>query len=88
MNERMLFMINYSYVSCVLGCPYEGPVAPEKVAEVARRLFDLGCYEISLGDTIGVGTASSTALMLREVMKYIPVCHHSPFAVLIDWLTD
>ena len=44
------------YVSCALGCPYEGRVLPAKVAEVAARLFELGCYEISLGDTIGVGT--------------------------------
>ncbi|KAI9217485.1 hydroxymethylglutaryl-CoA lyase, partial [Blastocladiella britannica] len=44
------------YVSCVVGCPYEGPVAPSKVAEVAAKLRDMGCHEISLGDTIGVGT--------------------------------
>lgn len=44
------------YVSCVLGCPYQGAVAPEKVAEVAKALYDMGCYEVSLGDTIGTGT--------------------------------
>jgi hydroxymethylglutaryl-CoA lyase len=44
------------YVSCVLGCPYQGLVAPAKVAEVAKALYDMGCYEISLGDTIGIGT--------------------------------
>ncbi len=44
------------YISCVAGCPYEGEVKPKVVAEVARRLFGMGCYEISLGDTIGVGT--------------------------------
>src|SRR5258705_7651913 len=44
------------YVSCVLGCPYEGEVKPQAVVDVAKTLFDLGCYEISLGDTIGVGT--------------------------------
>lgn len=44
------------YVSCVLGCPYEGKIAPEAVARVAKKLLDMGCYEISLGDTIGVGT--------------------------------
>lgn len=44
-----------SYVSCVLGCPYQGPVSPDAVAAVAKQLFDMGCYEISLGDTIGVG---------------------------------
>jgi len=44
------------YVSCVLGCPYQGAIAPEKVAEVAKALYDMGCYEISLGDSIGAGT--------------------------------
>src|SRR6185503_3836163 len=44
------------YVSCVLGCPYEGEVKPERVADVAGALYDMGCYEVSLGDTIGVGT--------------------------------
>lgn len=44
------------YVSCVLGCPYQGAVAPKKVAEVAKALYDMGCYEVSLGDTIGAGT--------------------------------
>lgn len=43
-------------MSCVVGCPVEGPVPPQKVAHVAKRLYDIGCYEISLGDTIGVGT--------------------------------
>src|SRR4030095_2335626 len=46
------------YISCVLGCPYDGKVKPQAVVDVARTLFDLGCYEISLGDTIGVGTAA------------------------------
>ncbi len=44
------------YVSCVLGCPYDGKVAPDAVGFVARSLYEMGCYEISLGDTIGVGT--------------------------------
>lgn len=44
------------YVSCVLGCPYQGAVAPADAARVAKALFDMGCYEVSLGDTIGVGT--------------------------------
>jgi hydroxymethylglutaryl-CoA lyase len=60
------------YVSCVLGCPYEGPVDPVKVADMAKRLYEAGCYEISLGDTIGVGTAGSTARMLEEVLKVVP----------------
>ena len=44
------------YVSCVVGCPYEGPIQPKQVAKVAKIMLDMGCYEISLGDTIGVGT--------------------------------
>ena len=47
----------YRYVSCVVGCPYEGFIEPAAVARVSRKLYDMGCYEISLGDTIGVGTA-------------------------------
>lgn len=61
------------YVSCVLGCPYEGKVAPEKVAHVAKRLYNMGCYEISLGDTIGVGTPGTMTLMLEAVTKEVPV---------------
>lgn len=61
------------YVSCVLGCPYEGPVAPEKVAEVAELLSEMGCYEISLGDTIGRGNPLTTARMLEACMKRLPV---------------
>lgn len=60
------------YVSCVLGCPYEGYIAPEKVAEVSKRLLDNGCYEISLGDTIGVGTPNTTLDMLGEVLNVVP----------------
>ncbi|XP_064382641.1 hydroxymethylglutaryl-CoA lyase, mitochondrial-like [Halichondria panicea] len=60
------------YVSCVLGCPYEGKVSPSKVAEVAVKLKNLGCYEISLGDTIGVGTPGTMAAMLEEVMSQLP----------------
>ncbi|XP_007574236.1 PREDICTED: hydroxymethylglutaryl-CoA lyase, mitochondrial isoform X1 [Poecilia mexicana] len=61
------------YVSCVVGCPYEGQVAPEKVAHVAKRLYSMGCYEISLGDTIGVGTPGSMTKMLEAVTKEVPV---------------
>ncbi|KAM6912974.1 hydroxymethylglutaryl-CoA lyase, mitochondrial [Xenentodon cancila] len=61
------------YVSCVVGCPYEGKVAPEKVVHVAKRLYSMGCYEISLGDTIGVGTPGSMAEMLEGVSKEVPV---------------
>ncbi|KAI8366539.1 hypothetical protein BD560DRAFT_400627, partial [Blakeslea trispora] len=61
------------YVSCVLGCPYEGTVDPQKVADMAKDLYDSGCYEISLGDTIGVGTAGSMATLLDHVLKVVPV---------------
>jgi hydroxymethylglutaryl-CoA lyase len=61
------------YVSCVIGCPYEGDIAPGKVAEVADRLFQMGCYEISLGDTIGVGTPGKTQDMLAAVVRRIPM---------------
>lgn len=60
------------YVSCVLGCPYEGLVAPSKVAEVAKKLYSMGCYEISLGDTIGVGTPGSMTKMLSAVIEEVP----------------
>lgn len=61
------------YVSCVLGCPYQGEVAPAAVAEVAQALFELGCYEISLGDTIGAGTPGKTRGMLEAVARRVPL---------------
>ncbi|WP_250457031.1 MULTISPECIES: hydroxymethylglutaryl-CoA lyase [unclassified Caballeronia] len=61
------------YVSCVLGCPFEGEIAPQAVARVARKLFDMGCYEISLGDTIGAGTPRKTQAMLDACIEHIPV---------------
>lgn len=60
------------YVSCALGCPHEGHIEPSKVAQVAKRLYEMGCYEISLGDTIGVGTPGSMVKMLQSVMKEVP----------------
>ncbi|KRS14594.1 hydroxymethylglutaryl-CoA lyase [Roseovarius atlanticus] len=60
------------YVSCVTDCPYDGPVAPERVAEVAGRLYDMGCYEISLGDTVGQGTPETIDAMLKAVMQSVP----------------
>lgn len=60
------------YVSCVIACPYDGPVEPEAVAAVAARLKELGCYEISLGDTIGVGTPASVLRMLDAVARQVP----------------
>lgn len=61
------------YVSCVVGCPYEGAIAPTKVAEVAAKLMEMGCYEVSLGDTIGVGTAGSVITMLEAVKQHVGV---------------
>jgi hydroxymethylglutaryl-CoA lyase len=63
------------YISCVLGCPYEGEVKPQAVVEVARTLWGLGCYEISLGDTIGVGTPLKARHLLRAVAGAIPMAH-------------
>jgi len=60
------------YVSCVLGCPYDGEIRPQAVADVAKTLWDLGCYEISLGDTIGVGTPLKAKEMLRAVSAHLP----------------
>lgn len=59
------------YVSCVLGCPYEGEIDPQKVLAVSQSLLDMGCYEISLGDTIGVGTASKVTELLTLLLKHI-----------------
>jgi len=61
------------YVSCVLGCPYEGDVNPERVADVAQALFDMGCYEVSLGDTIGVGTPGKTKAMIEACAMRVPI---------------
>lgn len=60
------------YVSCVLGCPYEGQVSPTLVATISQQLLDMGCYEVSLGDTIGVGTPASTSMLLNELLDSIP----------------
>ncbi len=61
------------YISCVAGCPYEGEVKPAAVARVAEELHRMGCYEISLGDTIGVGTPRKIAAMIEAVAKRVPV---------------
>jgi hydroxymethylglutaryl-CoA lyase len=61
------------YVSCVLGCPYEGDIAPETVARVASRLFAMGCYEISLGDTTGTGTPTKALKLIEGVASEIPL---------------
>lgn len=60
------------YASCAIACPYEGPVAPEAVVRVAEALFDMGCYEVSLGDTIGVGGPNDAQRLLDAVLRRIP----------------
>ena len=61
------------YVSCVLGCPYEGQIKPERVAEVAAALYEMGCYEVSLGDTIGTGTPGRTKAMIEACARRVPI---------------
>ncbi|WP_298254195.1 hydroxymethylglutaryl-CoA lyase [Bradyrhizobium sp.] len=61
------------YISCVLGCPYDGEVKPKAVVDVAKVLWDLGCYEVSLGDTIGVGTPKKARELLRAVAGHVPM---------------
>ena len=61
------------YVSCVLGCPYEGEIKPERVAEVAGALYAMGCYEVSLGDTIGTGTPGKTKAMIEACARRVPM---------------
>ncbi|XP_077990098.1 hydroxymethylglutaryl-CoA lyase, mitochondrial-like [Glandiceps talaboti] len=81
------------YVSCVVGCPYEGKIEPRAVANVAKKMYSMGCYEISLGDTIGVGTPGSMKAMLEAVMQEIPVqklavhCHDTYGQALANILT-
>src|SRR3990167_1399752 len=61
------------YVSCVLGCPYEGEISPEQVLHVAEKLLALGCYQISLGDTIGVGTPNKAQTLIETLNQKIPI---------------
>ncbi|XP_042552890.1 3-hydroxymethyl-3-methylglutaryl-CoA lyase, cytoplasmic [Dipodomys spectabilis] len=81
------------YVSCALGCPYEGSVLPQKVTEVSKRLYAMGCYQISLGDTTGVGTPGSMRRMLESIEKEIPPgalavhCHDTYGQALANILT-
>lgn len=71
-RARTVDMPVRGYVSCVVECPYDGPVAPDAVAKVADALFAMGCYEISLGDTTGAGTPDSIARMLLAVRDVVP----------------
>ena len=63
------------YISCVLGCPYEGDVAPERVRDAAAALHAMGCYEVSLGDTIGTGTPGKTQTLIATVAAAVPLGH-------------
>ena len=63
------------YVSCVMGCPYDGNITPARVADVCNTLFQMGCYEISLGDTIGTGTPVKSRHLLDAVRQHVPVQH-------------
>jgi len=63
------------YISCVLGCPYDGEIKPQAVVDVAKILWDLGCYEVSLGDTIGVGTPKKARELIRTVAGHVPMAH-------------
>ena len=81
------------YVSCVVACPYDGPTAPAAVADTTERLLDLGCFEVSLGDTIGVGTPGTTAAMLETVTSRVDPqqlaihCHDTYGQALANILT-
>jgi len=63
------------YISCVLGCPYQGEVPLENVVNLAEKMFEMGCYEISLGDTIGIGTPLQAKKMVETVAEKVPVSH-------------
>jgi hydroxymethylglutaryl-CoA lyase len=82
------------YVSTVIGCPYEGRINPIAVAKVSEKLLEMGCYEISLGDTIGVGTPGTFREMLKEVLKVAPAdkfavhCHDTYGQALANILTS
>jgi hydroxymethylglutaryl-CoA lyase len=82
------------YVSTVVGCPYEGKIHPSAVAKVSEKLLEMGCYEISLGDTIGVGTPGTFREMLKEVLKVAPAdkfavhCHDTYGQALANILTS
>lgn len=81
------------YVSCVLGCPFEGEIDPDSVRQVTQRLLDMGCYEVSLGDTIGVGTPGSMNRLLDSLLADIPAhrlaahCHDTYGQALANILT-
>jgi len=65
-------LTDFRYISCVIACPYDGPTPPENVLRVALAMIGMGCYEISLGDTIGVGTPAQVETLLRLLLQHIP----------------
>nr|XP_018902657.1 PREDICTED: hydroxymethylglutaryl-CoA lyase, mitochondrial isoform X2 [Bemisia tabaci] len=81
------------YISCICGCPYEGSVPPSQVTKMAREMYNMGCYEICLGDTIGVGTPGSIRAVLEDVSKVVPIekigihCHDTYGQALANILT-
>ncbi len=81
------------YVSCVVGCPYEGRITPDAVVPVVQKMLDMGCYEISLGDTIGVATPGDIRRLLDVVLKFVPAeklalhCHDTYGQALANILT-
>lgn len=60
------------YISCALGCPYEGHISEKTVLDIATALYDAGCYEVSIGDTIGVGTPSRARVLIKQLQNHIP----------------
>lgn len=81
------------YVSCAIKCPYDGDVEPKKVAELSKILYNMGCYEISLGDTIGAGTPTTMRRMLTEVSRLVPLsavavhCHDTYGQAMVNIVT-
>jgi hydroxymethylglutaryl-CoA lyase len=81
------------YISCVAGCPYEGNVSAERVMQVAERLFQMGCYEVSLGDTTGVGNPGSISRVIEAVSRVVPIpqlavhCHDTYGQALVNIYT-
>ncbi|HRE16137.1 MAG TPA: hydroxymethylglutaryl-CoA lyase, partial [Rhodocyclaceae bacterium] len=76
------------YVSCIVGCPYEGDIAPEATAALAQTLYAMGCYEVSLGDTIGVGNPASITRMLEATLRHLPASklaghYHDTFGMAV-----
>lgn len=90
-NEHKILV--RGYVSCVVGCPYDGFIKPVSVSRATEELLNLGCYEISLGDTIGVGTKLTTRDMIRDLLKFVEAdklaihCHDTYGQALVNICT-